>query len=342
MNTREFAQIEPTTRCNFTCGFCAGRSMRQGDLSWDDFEKFLSMNPGLKHVELQGEGEPLMHPRFFDMAAACRARGIKVSLITNGSMLSERAVTRLIEENVDSLHVSIESADPEQFQAIRGGKLHKVLTGIRLLLDRRRQLQKARPTVGFSVTVLRETISAIPQIASTYKELGMDGGISIQLLQNMACYAENYDEKMLQQLVPPDLWESCSWVVGAAVAMVPVQPGASSYYGELFAGFDPASGTCPWLERGAYLNIDGGVTGCCFMKGPHRVFGYVSIDPPEKIDGRRRELANTLRAGSVPSACSGCDVARMAAARGGRRRPDLPPILASGSQLAQRGCTNAD
>jgi MoaA/NifB/PqqE/SkfB family radical SAM enzyme len=334
MTTTEFAQIEPTTRCNFTCGFCAGRSMRQGDLSWDAFERFLAMNPGLKHVELQGEGEPLMHPRFFDMVSACRARGIKVSLISNGSMLGETAVTRLIQENVDSLHVSIESADPDQFKAIRGGKLQKVLSGIRLLLERRRELQKSRPTVGFSVTVLRETISAIPGIASIYRELGMDGGISIQLLQNMTCYTENYDEKMLQQLVPPNLWESCNWIVGATVATVPVQPGASSYYGRLFAGFDPASGTCPWLERGAYLNIEGGVTGCCFMKSPHRVFGNVSIDSPEKIDARRQELANILRAGSVPSPCSGCEVARMVAARGSLRTRELPPILASEGRLA--------
>ena len=111
MNTlTEFAQIEPTTRCNYRCGFCAGRSMRQGDLDWQVFERFLSSNPNLRHVELQGEGEPLMHPRFFDMVAACRARGIKVSLISNGSMLSESAIDRLIEGGVDSIHVSLESA----------------------------------------------------------------------------------------------------------------------------------------------------------------------------------------------------------------------------------------
>src|SRR5437868_464777 len=73
-----FAQIEPTTRCNFTCGFCAGRYMPQRDLTWDDFQTFLAAHPALRHVELQGEGEPLLHPLFFDMVAACRARGILI------------------------------------------------------------------------------------------------------------------------------------------------------------------------------------------------------------------------------------------------------------------------
>jgi len=156
----QFAQIEPTTRCNFTCGFCAGRSMRQGDLGWETFERFLAINPDLQHVELQGEGEPLMHPRFFDMVSACRARGIRVSLISNGSMFTREKVDRLIGDAVESIHVSLESSDEDEFQTIRGGKLSKVVEGLRLLIARRREHGRDRPVVGFSVTVLRRTLES--------------------------------------------------------------------------------------------------------------------------------------------------------------------------------------
>jgi MoaA/NifB/PqqE/SkfB family radical SAM enzyme len=307
----EFAQIEPTTRCNYTCGFCAGRSMRQGDLSWRAFQQFLEANPHLKHVELQGEGEPLMHPRFFDMVSACRARDIKVSLISNGSMLGVRAVDGLIEEGVESLHVSLESADPEEFQAIRGGKFQKVVNGLRLLMERRRELGKTRPTVGFSVTVLRRTLGAIHGIVALYKELGLDGGISIQLLQDMSCYTDNYDRQMLEQIVPPELWRDGRSATNAALATTSTQAGASSYYGVLFADFDPDEGKCPWLEKGAYLNIEGAVTGCCFMKSPLHTFGNVMTDSPEAIASRRGDLADSLHAGVIPPACNGCYVAEM-------------------------------
>ena len=208
MSATEFAQIEPTTRCNFTCGFCAGRFMRQGDLPYETFERFLAHNPRLRHVELQGEGEPLMHPRFFDMVAACRARGIRVSLISNGSFLGPEQVDRLIEAPVESIHISLESSDPEEFQAIRGGKFSKVLTGIRLLMERRREFGKVRPVVGFSVTVLKRTVGAMDGIVALYRELGLDGGISIQPLQDMDCYAKNYTEGILAELIPDDLWRS--------------------------------------------------------------------------------------------------------------------------------------
>jgi MoaA/NifB/PqqE/SkfB family radical SAM enzyme len=318
----QFAQIEPTTRCNYKCGFCAGRSMPQGDLAWETFERFLMTHPNLKQVELQGEGEPLMHPRFFDMAAACHARGIRVSLISNGSLLESGIVNRLIETGVESIHVSLESSDPVEFQTIRGGKFCKVVDGLRLLINRRHELGKDRPTVGFCVTVMRRTLGAIFEITELYKQLGLDGGISIQLLQDMEAYTEHYDQAMFQQLVPHNQWRSFRWLADAAIATVPVQTGASSFYGALFAGYDPSYGACPWLERGTYLNKDGQITGCCYIKNSRHAFGNVMSDAPESIDSRRRAFAEMLREGVIPPACTGCDVAR-AVTRTGERQGTL-------------------
>ena len=306
--TTRFAQIEPTTRCNFTCGFCAGRSMRQGDLAWEAFERFLELNPNVQHVELQGEGEPLLHPRFFDMVAACRARGAAVSLITNGSMLA-RAADRLIDAGVASVHVSLESADPAEFERIRGGSFSKVVAGLRALMQRRDDRGSERPRVGLCVTILRRTLDAIHEIVQLYEHLALDGGISVQLLQDMECYAEHYDDAMRAELVPAVVWRDYRWVVEAARARAFVGEQATSYYGALFEGFDPAAGTCPWLEAGAYLSFEGSITGCCYMKNPEHAFGDVRESAPEAIERERQTLAATLASGVIPQPCSGCGVA---------------------------------
>jgi MoaA/NifB/PqqE/SkfB family radical SAM enzyme len=297
--------------------------MRQGDLPYETFERFLADNPELRHVELQGEGEPLMHARFFDMVSACRARNIRVSIITNGSLLGEEQVARLIEAPVESIHVSLESSDPEEFRAIRGGKFAKVVSGLRLLMERRNALGKKRPTVGFSVTVLRRTLGAMDGIVALYRELGLDGGISLQPLQDMECYTKNYTASMLADLVPQDLWSTYAPDAYEKVGQLPVRIGAASFYGALFGNFDPQGGACPWLERGAYLNIDGAESGCCFMKSASSAFGTVSVDSPESIAARRKALSDALRDGVIPEPCRGCDVATTVTGNRARRKLSL-------------------
>jgi MoaA/NifB/PqqE/SkfB family radical SAM enzyme len=302
--TVTFAQIEPTTRCNFTCGFCAGRSMEQRDLDWAAFRNFLALHPGLRHVELQGEGEPLLHPRFFDMLASCRARGIRVSLITNGSLLSPERVERLLDAGVGSIHVSIESANPARFEAIRGGKFRKVRDGIALLVQRRRERTLSEPLVGLAVTVLKTTIGGLDDVARLYLELGLDGGIVAQKLQPMPVYSRHYDAGMACELLDPADTRKFADVRTALARHMPVPRPDAFFYYALFDGFDPARDTCPWLERGAYLGAGGGITGCCFMKDD----ADASSDAAQAA-ARRDALREALERGAVPAACAGCGTA---------------------------------
>ena len=62
------AVIEPTSRCNFRCGFCAGRHMEQGDMDLHNFISVLNQLPKLKYLYLSGEGEGLLNRSFIKMA----------------------------------------------------------------------------------------------------------------------------------------------------------------------------------------------------------------------------------------------------------------------------------
>ncbi|WP_198350827.1 radical SAM protein [Flavisphingomonas formosensis] len=301
------AQIEPTTRCNFACGFCAGRSMRQGDLAWEAFVAFLDAHPGLLHVELQGEGEPLLHPRFFDMAAECRARGIAVGLITNGSLLDEERIERLLVAGLASIHISMESADPDQFRRIRGGKFAKVRQGIARLAARRRARGQTQPVIGLAVTVLRETIGALQGICDLYMAERLDGGLLVQPLQTMASYADRYDPAMTAQLLAGEDWRRFLALRAALGQALPVRRTEDYFYHALYAGFDPARATCPWLDHGAYLNATGTVTGCCFMK--EETDAFAAAADRAGGDARRAALVGTLDRGIVPAACRGCSTA---------------------------------
>ena len=309
-----FLQVEPTTRCNFTCGFCAGRSMPQTDLPFERFVTALDAFPALEHVELQGEGEPLMHPRFFEMVALARSRGIKVSIISNGSLFGDEAIERILTLGIDKIAVSIESPDAARFQQIRGGKLDKVIRGVTALVAARDARGLERPSVGLSITVLRSTKDELPQILALYDELGLDGGVTLQPLQAMDAYTRHYDDALRGELLDAREADSlfARFFSDADVRRIQAaRRGGKGFFAELMDGWKPARGTCPWLERGLYLHNGGAVTACCMVKDTeNQAFG--KLGDGDALLAARDRMREQLKAREIPAPCAGCELARFA------------------------------
>lgn len=309
-----FLQLEPTTRCNFTCGFCAGRAMPQTDLPWERFVAALDAFPALEHIELQGEGEPLLHPRFFDMVSLARSRNIKVSIITNGSLFTPDAIDRILTLAIDKIAVSIESPDDERFQAIRGGKLDKVRRGIAALVAERQARGLAKPAIGLSITVLRSTQGELPAILALYDQLKLDGGITLQPLQAMDAYARNYDATLREERLDEREADSvfARFFSDADVRRIQAQrSGTLGFFAELMDGWKPSRGTCPWLERGLYLHNGGAVTACCMVKDTER-HAFGRLDDIGGVLARRDDMRAALLRRETPAPCEGCELARFA------------------------------
>lgn len=124
-------QIEVTTRCNFRCVYCAGRAMPQRDMAWETFAAIAEQLPGGCHtVVLQGEGEPTLHPRLWDMARLVRDKGHRPYLITNGSYGD---VGRLA-EHFPFIGISLDTLDVQEAERIGRLNLKRVAANINALL----------------------------------------------------------------------------------------------------------------------------------------------------------------------------------------------------------------
>jgi MoaA/NifB/PqqE/SkfB family radical SAM enzyme len=307
-----FLQVEPTTRCNFRCGFCAGRQMDQTDLEPGAFARVLDGLPELEHLELQGEGEPLMHPAFFEMARLARARGIEVSTISNGSLFSPARIEKLLDADLTSVLVSIESPDPSEFAAIRGGRLDKVIQGIGALLSARAARRLRRPAVGFAVTVLRSTEGRFPELLELYRRLGLDGGVIVQTLNPMQAYARSYSENLRAETYSR---------LGSALAVrrllrlaeqadLDRRGEPTSFWTKLFARETPPGTGCPWLRSALYIDRRGRVTTCPYVKdGDLHGLGRIEEVGLDGILAARRETERALEDGVIPTPCQGCAIA---------------------------------
>src|SRR5579884_4279385 len=71
-----YIQMEPVGQCNLRCQMCSIQFRQDGPpygppafMEFSTFTRIIDQFEGLRELHLQGLGEPMMHPRFFDMVA---------------------------------------------------------------------------------------------------------------------------------------------------------------------------------------------------------------------------------------------------------------------------------
>jgi hypothetical protein len=142
-----FVQIEISTKCNYGCFYCAGRDMPQKQMPWDLFTSILSrLSPDSRVVSLQGEGEPMLHPRFWDMVDAVFSVGKLPYTITNGSALIDPDRVALKFREVG---ISIDTLDAQLAENIGRYDLVRVLRNLDGLLAKMSPSRVLIHTVDF-------------------------------------------------------------------------------------------------------------------------------------------------------------------------------------------------
>lgn len=167
--------IEPTSRCNLQCGMCFRNSWRDeipGDMSMDIFQKCLdSMPESVQTVFFGGMGEPLAHPCIVDMIAAAAARGRRVELLSNGTLLTPECTARLLEAGLDMLWLSIDSLDEGNYERIRRkSRLGLVKRHIEEFNRQRSRLAR-RVRLGMAFVAMKSNaheLASLPYFATYY------------------------------------------------------------------------------------------------------------------------------------------------------------------------------
>jgi pyruvate-formate lyase-activating enzyme len=153
------ANLELTNRCNLKCTFCPtadGRMDRpRGNMDARLFTKALDGAGRLEFVLLFQWGEPLLHPRFAELAAEATGRGIRALVTTNGTLLDDRRIAGLLEAGVDRVTISVDG-DAVTHEAVRGIPLAKTRAAVERLVAARDAAGSAT-AVDVSMVVAPET-----------------------------------------------------------------------------------------------------------------------------------------------------------------------------------------
>jgi radical SAM protein with 4Fe4S-binding SPASM domain len=118
-----------TNACNLNCITCWSYSplkrelptitWRRKHLTREVLQPFFTdvANLGTERVIFTGGGDPLAHPEFYDICADAKSAGLKVTLISNLTLVRDTYRERFLSLGIDTLLANFSSADPETYVA---------------------------------------------------------------------------------------------------------------------------------------------------------------------------------------------------------------------------------
>lgn len=137
-------QLETTSRCNLNCVMCPRRKMTRPSKDMEDelFNTIVERDmQGTKSIELFGFGEPFCDKKISERIKKVQAKGIKVTIATNGLLLKD--VKDEVIASIDYMVYDYDGLTPEMYKAIRVGGDHKVMmNNLSRVLDIRTRAKK--------------------------------------------------------------------------------------------------------------------------------------------------------------------------------------------------------
>ncbi len=251
--------IEPTTSCNLRCPECPSglRSFTRptGHISIELYQHILEeLAPQLLILILYFQGEPFIHPQFFELIKQAADKKLYTISSTNGHFLSDEYARKTVESGLDRLIISLDGLSQETYSAYRKeGRLQEVLAGIRRLVKWKAKLRSHTPHLVLQFLVVKPNEHEIPQLKRLYRELGVD---ELQIKT-----AQIYEYENGHPLIPTDLRYS---------RYQPDEQGKWKLK-------KPLRNRCLRLWQGAVITWDGRVLPCCFDKDAQHLMGQMPL-----------------------------------------------------------------
>ncbi len=132
MKTFKKVYIEITSICNLACSFCPQTSRKATFIQLDTFADILDqIKPHTDHIYLHVKGEPLLHPKIDELLDISHAKGFKVNITTNGTLISKNRHKLLGKPALRQMNFSLHSFDGHEGSTNREAYLEQILSFIR-------------------------------------------------------------------------------------------------------------------------------------------------------------------------------------------------------------------
>ena len=155
--------VDMTEVCNLACIHCThpefkqstvyGKRMLDPQLNKKMIKEVSTYGQGItKYIRYTSNGEPLVHPKSYEMIQdAVENSKTKVTLTTNGTLLNEKRMYKILKTGLHMIDISTDAFSNETYKKIRvGGNLDITRSNILKLIDLKKQANaKTKIIVSF-------------------------------------------------------------------------------------------------------------------------------------------------------------------------------------------------
>ena len=278
--------LEPTSVCNLRCPMCPQAiDAVKGDTGYIDLELYRKIIDEAKdfilEVNLFFRGEPLLHRHLPELLRYGSARGVRLHVNTNATILREAQARMLIEHGAAKVTISFDGPDKATYELMRKGARYEItLENVRRFLGLVQEYRAngwRTPYTVMQVILPYDPQSPGPRVPPHMKELFAG--------------------------LPVDEWDPI-WPHGWAGVMqengvVQAQPYGDQYH------------PCNWLWKSLAIYWDGRVASCCADFSGDQIIGDVRTQTlrevwngPKMVALRRLQVEGRYKEAKL---CSGCD-----------------------------------
>lgn len=199
-NFPKYMHIALTNKCNLRCIMCPYHSKILSNQHSNKYFTNLKKMPEILLKKIIDEAsqyscslsfgqydEPLLYNNFVDHAAYAKEKGCKISITSNGILMTPQKAEKLISAGVDHISFSLDAASQETYTKIRGADFKIPLVNLRNLVEIRDR-KKASTTIRACMVIqehnrhetelFKNVMSKIGiDMISYYKESILDDGI---------------------------------------------------------------------------------------------------------------------------------------------------------------------
>ena len=176
-------RLKPTNRCNHSCFYCCYRNralplsermVEHDQIPHHKMREIVAdiVRMRVKAVTFSGGGEPLMYPHMAETIRRLATGGVKIAMLTNGSLL-EGEVAELLATRATWLRVSIDADNGSDYAKSRGvseKEFGRVCHNIRSFAA----MSPRTCTIGANFIVTRQNAARVMDFLQMAKELGFE------------------------------------------------------------------------------------------------------------------------------------------------------------------------